>query len=94
MQDQLAPQIHQFVVASIAGAAACALGVFVASVVPAEQFGWAGLVLIPFWLLLEVVLGLLVIIGSLPGKPDRTSVIIVVLVAFYAGMLLYPVFAA
>ena len=83
-----------FVSATVAGALAAAVGVFAASVVPADQAGWVGLALIPFWLLLELVLALLVLAGSIPAKPDRFWVVAVVLVGFYAGVLLYPVFSA
>nr|CAT00045.1 hypothetical protein [Aeromonas hydrophila] len=73
------------------GALSFGAGVLVALFVPAGQSGWSGLALIPLWLLVEGVLGFLVILGSIPGKPERLSVVAIVLVGFYAGALLVPV---
>jgi hypothetical protein len=83
--------------AALAAAAAVlsfGVGVLVALFVPAGQSGWYGLALIPLWLAVEAVLGLLVILGCIPGRPERLSIVAVVLVGFYAAALLVPVMTA
>ena len=78
----------------VAGVLAAGTGALVAALVPPDQSGWVGVALIPFWLVLELLLELLVILFSLPGKPDRLTAGIVVVAGFYAGVLLLPVVAA
>ena len=77
-----------------AGVLAFGTGVLVALFVPPGQSSWSGLALLPLWLLVEAVLGLLVVLGSIPSKPDKMSVIVVVLAGFYGGALLVPVITA
>jgi len=76
------------------GVLASLAGALVALLVPDSRSGWIGVALIPFWLLVEVLLEVLVAIGSLPGKPSRVVVGAVVLAGFYAGVLLVPVVTA
>lgn len=77
-----------------AGVLAFGTGVLVALFLPPGQSNWSALALIPLWLLVEAGLGLLVVLGSIPGKPDRMPVIVVVLAGFYGGALLVPVITA
>jgi len=77
-----------------AGVLAFGTGVLVALFVPPGQSNWSGLALLPLWLLVEAMLGLLVVLGSIPRKPDKMSIIVVVLAGFYGGALLVPVITA
>lgn len=77
-----------------AGVLAFGTGVLVALYMTPAQSHWSGLALIPLWLLVEAGLGLLVGLGSIPGRPDRISVIVVVLAGFYGGALMVPVVTA
>lgn len=83
-----------FFLAVLAGVLAAATGALVAKFLPQDQSGWIGIALIPFWLFLELLLGALAEIFSVPGKPNRLTIGIVVVGSFYAGALLPPLVAA
>lgn len=77
-------------VAALAGTLGAALALFL----PELQSAWHGLALLLVWLLVELALGALVLLGSIPGKPERLPVAAAVVAGFYVGALLVPVVAA
>lgn len=73
---------------------AAAMGAALALYAPWSGNALAGLALVMLWLFVELALGALVLLGSIPGKPGRPAVAAAVVAGFYFGALVAPVVAA
>lgn len=82
--------LQVMIVVALAGTVGATLALFL----PGLQHAWHGLALLLLWMLVELALGALVLLGSIPGKPERLPVAAAVVAGFYVGALLAPVVAA
>jgi hypothetical protein len=75
--------VHAIGVTALAGALGLASGALMAWIAPSDKFSWAGLTVVPLWLLLEIYFGAVVVALGHRAKATRIASTIAVLAGFY-----------
>jgi hypothetical protein len=80
---------HAIVIVALAGLLGLGAGLIMARIAPANKFSWAGLAIVPIWLLLEVFFeGVVAVLGGY-AKAVRIASAVAVVIGFYVAWFLF-----
>ena len=76
---------HAIGITVLAGALGLGSGALMAWIAPSDKFSWAGLAVVPLWLLLEIYFEVVVAVLGHRAKVTRIASTIAVLAGFYVA---------